>query len=352
MARIPISGLAAGMALMAGCAEPNPSLPPPEEVLVVANSTAASLSVVPISPTGPEGTVRLSGTAVGSIAAFGPILLASLPADDAADVVALEGLQVRLTVGLPAGSGATGTAVLSDTVAYVANPNLNTITRIDLLTGDTASLAVGVYPQGLIGTRGRLFVVNGNVGSCGQPGGLCSLGPSWLTVVDPETNELATGIDSIPMPGPGNARYVTVGTDGLLYVMNRGVATESRLSIVDPVGRREVASFGGFGNDPGQIVADRGERILISSLTEGVMVFNTRTRTVTRGAGNGVAIPDNSGLAEDGAFRTYAVQSGGCAGTVGRVVVLDTALAPIGSIPVGMCAAEALVTLLRPGGSP
>ncbi len=352
MARIPIWTLAVATALMVGCAEPNPPLPAPEEVLVVANITATSLSVVPISPTGPQGTVPLSGSVVGSIAAFGSILLASHPADDAADIVILEGLQVRLTVGLPAGSGATGAAVLNDTVAYVANPNLNTVTRIDLLTGDTASLAVGVYPQGLIGTRGSLFVMNGNVAPCAQLGGLCTLGPSWLTVVDPETNELATGTDSIPMLGPGNARYATVGADGLLYVMNRGVATESRLSIVDPVGRREVASFGGFGTDPGQIAADRGERIIISSMTDGVMVFNTRTRTVTRGAGNGVAIPDNSGLAVDGAFRTYAVQSGGCAGTAGQAVVLDTALAPIGSIPVGMCAAEALVTLLHPGGPP
>ena len=352
MARIPISALTAGAALMAGCAEPNPQLPPPEEVLVVANSTAPSLSVVPISPTGPEGTVPLSGTTVSSIASFGPILLASLPADDAADVVTLKGLLVRLTVGLPAGSGATGTAVLNDSVAYVANPNLNTITRIDLRTGDTASLAVGTYPQGLIGARGSLFVINGNVTVCGQPGGLCPVGQSWLTVVDPETNDLATGTDSIAMLGPGNARYAVLGADGLLYVMNRGIDTESRLSIIDPVERREVASFGGFGSNTGQMAADRGERILISSLTDGVMEFNARTRTVVRGPGNGVAVPDNSGLAADGAFKVYAVESGGCGGTAGQAVVLDSALAPIGSLPLGMCPADALVTLLRPGGTP
>jgi len=352
MARIRILALTAGAALVAGCAEPNPQLPPPEEVLVVANSTTPSLSVVLISPTGPQGIVPLSGTIVSSIASFGPILLASLPAEDAADVVALDGLQVRLTVGLPTGSGATGTAVLNDTVAYVANPNLNTITRIDLVTGDTASLAVGTYPQGLIGARGSLFVINGNVMPCGQPGGLCDVGPSWLTVVDPETNDLANGIDSIPMLGPGNARYAALGTDGLLYVMNRGIDTESRLFIIDPVERREVANFGGFGTNTGQIASDRGERILVSSTTDGVMEFNTRTRTVDRGVGNGVSVPDNSGLAADASFGAYAVQSGGCAGTAGQAVVLDSALAPVGSVPLGMCAADALVTLIRPGGAP
>jgi len=352
MARIPIPALTAAATLVAGCAEPNPPLPPPQEVLVVANSTAPSLSVASISPTGPEGTVSLSGTAVGSIAAFGPILLAALPLDDAVDVVALEGLQVRATVGLPAGSGATGAAVLNDSVAYVANPNLNTITRIDLVTGDTASLAVGTYPQGLIGTRGSLFVINGNVMSCAQPGGLCPVGPSWLTVVDPETNDLDSGVDSIPMLGPGNARYAAVGADGLLYVMNRGIDSESQLSIIDPVGRREVASFGGFGTNPGQLGADHGERIIISSTTDGVMEFNTRARTVDRGAGSGVAVQDNSGLAVDGSFRTYAVQSGGCAGSAGQAVVLDSTLVPVGSVPLGTCAADALVTLLRPGGTP
>jgi hypothetical protein len=46
------------------------------------------------------------------------------------------------------------------------------------------------------------------------------------------------------------------------------------------------------------------------------------------------------------------VQSGGCGGTAGQAVVLDSALAPIGSVPVGMCATDALVTLIRPGGTP
>ncbi len=95
MARITISALTAGAALMMGCAEPNPQLPPPEQVLVVANSTVPSLSVAAISPTGPEGVVPLSGTSVSSIAAFGPILVASFPADDAADVVALVGMACR-----------------------------------------------------------------------------------------------------------------------------------------------------------------------------------------------------------------------------------------------------------------
>jgi len=352
MAKPPIVTLVVGVALAVGCAEPNPFLPPPVEVVVVANTMGPSLTVLPVATSGPGTTIPLSGSIVNTTAALGPVVLASLPMDDAADVLHLGVASVVMTVGLPAGSGATGVAVVSDTIAYAANPNLNSITQINLTTGDTASLTVGVYPQGLVSTRGSLFVLNGNVSVCGQPGGLCSLGSSWLTVVDPVTNSKATGTDSIPLIGPGNARYVAVGRDGLLYVMSRGTGTDSRLSIVDPVGRREIASFGGFGQAPGQMASDPGERILISSLSEGVMVFNTRTRSVERGAGNGVAIPENSGIAVDFSFRVYAVQSGDCAGANGQTTVLDSTLAPIRTAPAGPCAGDALVTLLPAGAAP
>ena len=62
---------------------------------------------------------------------------------------------------------------------------------------------------------------------------------------------------------------------------------EGRLSIVDPVDRRELASFGGLGFGPGDLTADNGERLLISSRTEGLMEFDTAERTVIRGEGNG-----------------------------------------------------------------
>ena len=79
------------------------------------------------------------------------------------------------------------------------------------------------------------------------------------------------------------------------------------------------------------------------------MVFNSRTRSVERGAGNGVAVPDNSGIAVDGAFKTYAIQSGGCAGADGQAAVLDSALALVRTIPLGQCAGEARMTLLPAG---
>ena len=166
-------------------------------------------------------------------------------------------------IPLPDNSGATGSAVVDDSIAYVGNPNINTVSRINYLTGANSEVPVGVYPAGLIFTRGKVFVLNGNLDETFSPAG-----PSWLTVVDPATNAVATGVDSIPLTGEGNASFGTVGSDGLLYVMSTGsfFSGEGRLSVVDPLERTEVASFAGFGTGPGNVAADADARIFVSSL--------------------------------------------------------------------------------------
>jgi hypothetical protein len=99
-------------------------------------------------------------------------------------------------IALPAGSGATGVAVVNDSIAYVGNPNLNTVSRVNYLAGTTVEVPVGPHPQGVVFTRGRVFVLNGNVDAVGAP-----LGPSWITVLDPATNAPASGVDSIALTG-------------------------------------------------------------------------------------------------------------------------------------------------------
>ena len=70
----------------------------------------------------------------------------------------------------------------------------------------------------------------------------------------------ATGGDSIPLTGHGNAGFAEVGSDGLLYVMNTGdyFSGEGRLSVVDPARRTELASYAGFGTGPGNVASDGG----------------------------------------------------------------------------------------------
>jgi hypothetical protein len=118
---------------------------------------------------------------------------------------------------------------------------------------------------------------------------------------------------------------------------------------VDPVDRRELANFGGLGFGPGDLTADNGERILISSRTEGLMEFDTAERTVIRGAGNGVVIPSNTGVAVDSQGRIYALEAG-CSGA-GVVHVLRPDFTEIRSVPVGRCASQAVLARVPAAGA-
>jgi len=334
--------LIGGLALLAmACADPEAPLPAPSEVVLVVNSIESSLSVVPIHATGSTFKIPLGGTTptpVGVSAREGYAIV-PMGLDHAATVVDLTTASIARVVPLADGSFATGSAIVDDSIAYVANPGLNTVTRVNYLTGDTASVAVGVYPQGVVATRGKVFVLNGNLVN------FAVNGPGWITVIDPVTNDKALGIDSIPLPEPGNPQFAAVGGDGRIYVMNVGnYVDDGRLSIVDPVARVELANFGGFGPGPGNVASDGSDRLFVSSFTEGVMEFDIATRTVVLGAGDGIPIPDNSAVAVDSDGRVYAISAGCGGGAGGEVHILRPTLTEQALVPLGVCAIGTAVT--------
>jgi hypothetical protein len=334
--------------LLSGCADTNAPLPDPEEVLLAVNSTANTLSIVPVEHPEDAVQVPLGGTTptpVG-VSARGGVAVVPLGLDNAAAVVDLRDAQVMRLVPLPANSGATGSAMVDDSIAYVANPNLNSVSRVNYLTGTTQEVPVGRYPQGVIFTRGKVFVLNGNLDESFSPAG-----PSWLTVVDPATNALADGVDSIPLTGDGNAGFADVAGDGLLYVMNTGsfFEGEGRLSIVDPVDRSEVASFSGFGTGPGNVASGGGARIFVSSFSQGLMEFDTDSNKVVLGADEGIPIPSNSAVAVDSHGRVYGIESGPCrGGQRGKAHVLDSELKEVRTITLGECPSGVAVVKIPP----
>lgn len=338
----------ASLAASVACAEASAPLPPAEEVLLVVNSTEASLQVVPVDAPSSSLTIPLGGTTPTPVGVSARAGWAVVPMglDNAVAVVDLTQGQVVRTIPLAAGSGATGSAIVDDSIVYVANPGLNTVTRVNYLTGDTASVPVGVFPQAVIATRGKVFVVNGNLVN------FAPAGPSWVTVVDPVTNQRASGVDSIPLPGPGNAGFVVSPSDGVLYVMNTGPydgVTPGRVSMVDPVGRTELGSFGGFGTAPGPIATNGTDRLYVSSYSEGLMVYDLVARNVLHGAGNGVPIANNSAVAVDGDGRVYALETGPCTGgTPGTIHILRRDLSEIRSVDAGECPVGAAVTEIPP----
>ncbi len=340
--------LLALLTLGLACADATAPLPPPVELLLVVHRTDATLRLIPVDASGPGISIPLGGNSPSptTVAALNGVALVPLGADPAVAVVDLRAQAVVRTIQLPVNSGATGAALVDDSIAYVANPNRNSVTRVNYLTGDTASVAVGLTPQAVLFTRGKVYVSNANLDG-GAPAT-----PGWLSVIDPVTNRLATGVDSIPLSPPGNPGTGTVAQDGLVYLMNTGPAsgtTDGRLSIVDPVGRDELASFKGFGHFPGAVATNGTDRLYISSLSQGLMVFDILNRRVLRGAGNGVAVPTNTGVAVDNEGRIYALEGGSCdGGTPGQVHIYRRNLTLIRSVAVDDCPVAALITEVPP----
>lgn len=334
-------------AALLACAETAAPPPAPEQIVVVLNGTGATLSLLPVAAPTQVSTIPLGASDAEpvSVTSRGATAVVPLRARDAVAVVDLRQGQLVNTIALQPGSGVAGAALIDDSTAYISNASLNSITRVDLATGDTASLAVGTTPQQVTFTRGRLLVLNANLDSLGKPAG-----ESWISVVDPAAGDRGVLIDSIPLIGPGNAQFSAVASDGLVYVVQHGDPSidEGRISVVDPVRRQELASFGGFGFGPGDLTADGGDRLLISSRTEGLMEFDTAERAVVRGEGNGIPIPGNTGVTIDSQGRIYALEAG-CSDN-GVVHVLRPDFTEIRAVPVGQCASQVLLARVPPAG--
>jgi hypothetical protein len=338
----------AGLAL--GCAATTPSADPPEETLIVLNAGDATLTLLTLTGAAGETSISLGdvgGTPLFLAASGAQGLITTGPGNTAARVGFSFG-QSPIVYQLAAGAGAGRAAFVNDTLAYIANPSVDRATRINFRTGDTVSVATGRSPSAVAVARGRVFIANANLElECAEPLP-CVRGPSWLTVIDPDRN---TVVDSIALAGPGNALAIEVGGDGLLYVLSAGAGgtAPGRLSIVDPVLRSEVGSFAGFGVLPNDLASDRRERLFVTSFTEGLMEFNTRTRRVVRGAGSGIPLHSGTAVAVDDEGLIYAVEAGLCDGASrGRVRVFRPDLTEARIVATGVCAVDAAIVKLPP----
>lgn len=146
MTRLARLALASAAAL--GCADTNAPPPEPLELLLVANRQANTLVIVPVDGAEPPASVPLGSPGFPTgVAARQGIAVVPLGDGDAVAVIDLLNRRVLQRIQLAEGSGATGAIMVSDSIAYVANPHLNTITRINVFTNETAEVPVGVTPR-------------------------------------------------------------------------------------------------------------------------------------------------------------------------------------------------------------
>jgi DNA-binding beta-propeller fold protein YncE len=336
------------LGLATGCSDALEQKSSAGQVIGVVDSGARTLSLISATDFTVSTRDWQSASATpGTIDGHGNVFLVPLGQADAVGVDLLPGpcpsgascVRPDYVLALDAGSGATGVAIQDDSIAWVTNPNLNTVTRLNYRSRDTMSIIVGVHPQAVAIVGTRVFVVNANVV------GSTPAGPSWLSSFD------CCGVampDSIPLTGV-NARFATVGDDSLLYVIASGTpgAADGKVSIVDPQARAEVAVLNGLGESPGAAAFHpAGSRLLVASATEGILEVNTSIRAITRGPGNGVKPAGHgvSGLAIDLRGRVYAVDPGACtsAGTV-HVLKPPPDYGEIDAVLVGVCPTTAAV---------
>ncbi len=336
----------------AACASTTAPLPPPAELLLVVNTDEATLSILTLPSLTTQARLQLL-TATTRLASVTANRRFALVPTGTRGLVVVDGpgRRVTRTLSFPEAAVLTEAVFLDDSVAFVTDAGRNLLVRVNAASGDTASLDLPGHPNDVVLARGRLFVLSGNAAPCNNRNALCTMGPSWITVVNPGTFSQTNPGDSIPLPGEGAARFIESGGDGFLYVVSAGSedSTDGRLAIVDPVRRVEVGNFGGFGSIPGRFAVDGTERILIASQVDGLMEFNIRSRSVTRGAGAGIPIDRSASVAVDSRRRILAVESGTCDGRIpGRLRVFRPDLTEVQFVLLGQCAGSVAVAFIPP----
>lgn len=283
--------------------------PQPEaaELAVILNSTDRSLTVFPVND--PEAVYTIGVAPEGSpvsVAVRGRIAVVPLGTYPFAAVVDLEARKVAHTVALPAGSGATGAAFINDSIALVANSDLNSVSPVNVRQGTAGTpIEVGGYPQAIVAANGEAYVINGELENWAPAR------PGTITVIN-ATLEVA---GSIALSGlnPGSAAF---GADGRLYVLHSGSwgGDNGSLSVVDPATRKELSHHEGFGDFPGAIASASG-KVLVALYGSGILEWNPATASFTHGPDNPLTlgtIPPISALAFDSEGRLFVLNPGNC----------------------------------------
>ena len=325
-----------GALLLAACFGDGAGPLPPEtaEVGVVLSSPDLSLTIFEVENPTVIRTVGLGadGSPV-TLAVRGNLAAVPLGIVPAVAVVDLkEGLLVR-TVALPQGSGATGVAFLNDSVVLAANPNLNSVTPINVLAGTSGTdISVGRFPQAVVVEGSRAFVLNAELDESFAPDG-----PASVSVIDIESLAVTS---TIQLSGE-NAGSGGVGSDGRFYVVNSGSfgSANGSLSVVDLTDLTEVGHHTGFGEFPGSLALGPSARAFVGAFSYGVVVWDTSLDSFIRGPADALepgGVPSTSGVGFDEPGRLYTLTAGFCQdpGTANRhdgVFEVDV------TIPVGIC---------------
>lgn len=311
---------------------PDPVVNEPIEVGVVVGSVDLSLTVFDVDSPSMSRTVGLGadGSPVG-VALRGSIAAVPMGIAPVLVVVDLSGTPSTSSIALRPGSGATGADFANDSIVVVANPDLNTVTPVNITSGTLGDdIAVGVFPHFVRTIGNRIYVLNANLEN------FAPAGPSSVTVLNSVT--LAV-IATVQLSGE-NAQSAAAGPDGRLYVVNSGTffGDNGTVSVVDLSTNEEVGHHAGFGDFPGSLAFGADGNVYVSSFSYGVAAWNPASATFVRGPDNPIDPASEgsaSGLGFDSKGRLYVLspecQLPSSANRATGSFALDV------GIPVGIC---------------
>ncbi|MBI4521097.1 MAG: hypothetical protein HY701_09685, partial [Gemmatimonadetes bacterium] len=276
-----------------------------------------------------------------TLAARGGAAVAVLGIVPAAVVVDLANRRVARTVALPANSGATGVAFVNDSVIVAGNPNLNSVTPVNVRTGARgADVRVGGYPQRVLFGGTTVAVLNAELGPDFSPARA-----GTVTVLDAATLAVR-GTINLTGFNPGDGAF---GPDGRLYVLNSGSFGKANgsLSVVDVELLREVEHHTGFGEFPAAAAFGPDGLLYLASFGYGIAIWSPGTRSFVRTPQNALKpgnIPSSSGLGFDSRGRLHALKPE-CAGA-SSVFRLSAAFTVETETPVGTCPIDVTFTFV------
>ena len=276
------------------------------EIGVVVNSLARSVTLFQHGSPATQQQVALgSSTTITPTGMSVRGRQAAVPLGDAASValVDLQTATVKRFFTFASGN-ATGSAFVNDTMVVAANLLTNVVGRFT--TGQAAAtiantVTVAPKPTAIAVTGGRVFVVSSNLDQNFQP-----IGNGIVTAIDPATMNV---VGTATMGGT-NSTDVSVGPDGLLYVVNTGdFVSPGSLTVLNGSTMQVVTTVPNVGVGPGAVYVDPSGLAYISGFLFGTAVWNTTTRQFVRTPDNGLCAKLSSGGCR-GAFAATTDKAG------------------------------------------
>ncbi|MFQ5709760.1 MAG: FlgD immunoglobulin-like domain containing protein [bacterium] len=174
---------------------------------------------------------------------------------------------VARSIALAEGSNPWDLAFVGTDKAYVTNLLANSVTVVDLATGDSLnSIAVGQGPEGILVVNNTAYVAN--------TGGFPDYKPSTVSVIDIQTDSVTKTLQVATNP-----QDLALAPDGKIHVVCTGnfADIEGKVTVIDPFGASDftpaVVDTVEIGGTPGDIVVTSDGLAFLADFGDGANGF-------------------------------------------------------------------------------